>query len=62
MQDIFNLIASHNWLGLFVLMALWARVLVSPVSKFPITLPDSVKPIVFAFFGGVWMLDRKSVV
>ena len=50
-QEIITLVTAHNYLALFLIVAVYCRKLTSADSKFPITLPVNWRPSVSAFFG-----------
>lgn len=53
-NDILAALASHNYLGLFLLLTLYARKLTSADSKFPLSISPTWRPIVSAAAGLVY--------
>lgn len=52
--DLVSALGSHNYLALFILLALYARKLSGPDSKFPLDIPPAWAPTVTATFGLVY--------
>lgn len=60
--DLVTALQSHNYLALFILLALYARKLSGPDSKCPINIPPTWAPTVTAAFGLVYgvLASRQS--
>lgn len=66
LTDLYALLKGHNWLGAAMLFIAYATYLLSPASKFPLTIPPiwgrDPKPLVVAVLMTTWgvLFDRQA--